>query len=128
MPKVNLLIETSHMMEAYHKAAEDIAWIGGKDFYIDIEDFFFAAKNTDYDNGYGSQEIAFDLVIVFKDGSWFSRTEYDGSEGWRYNECPRKPKTRFTRKVILSCRDNKDPQRDYYDYAHGSLAKMCNNS
>ena len=95
MTEANLLIETSHMMQIHNKTVEDISWIGGRNFYIDIEDFFVAAKETNYDCGYGSIEVAFDLVVVFKDGSWLSRGEYDGSEFWRYNRCPRKPKVKF---------------------------------
>jgi len=30
-------------------------------------------------------------VIVFNDGCWFDRREYDGSEWWTYNIVPRKP-------------------------------------
>jgi len=37
-------------------------------------------ENFDYDDGYGSQKV-FGL-LVFKDGSWLDRDEYDGSEEW----------------------------------------------
>ena len=43
---------------------------------------------SEYDDGYGSQEVPEKIVIVFKDKSWLSRWEYDGSEGWQYNICP----------------------------------------
>lgn len=39
-----------------------------------------------YDNGYGSQHLY--GTILFKDNTWLSRWEYDGSEGWEYNKPP----------------------------------------
>lgn len=39
-----------------------------------------------YDSGYGLQELFGD--VVFKDGTWLSRGEYDGSEWWHYNIKP----------------------------------------
>lgn len=40
--------------------------------------------DIDYDDGYGSQEIAADLVVAFTDGGFLRREEYDGSEWWEY--------------------------------------------
>ncbi len=45
-----------------------------------------ALMNREYDSGYGRQEV--DGTIVFKDGTWLSRGEYDGSEWWEYNFKP----------------------------------------
>ncbi len=39
-----------------------------------------------YDSGYGSQELFGD--IWYSDGSYSSRCEYDGSEGWEYYIAP----------------------------------------
>ena len=39
-----------------------------------------------YDEGYGSQHLY--GTILFKDNTWLSRWEYDGSEGWEYNKPP----------------------------------------
>lgn len=39
-----------------------------------------------YDEGYGRQQLFGD--VVFNDGSWLSRHEYDGSEWWHYNIKP----------------------------------------
>jgi hypothetical protein len=39
-----------------------------------------------YDAGYGSQELG--GFIVMKDGNWFERGEYDGSEWWEYKAKP----------------------------------------
>lgn len=40
----------------------------------------------DYDDGYGSQELF--GIIVFKDGTWLQRHEYDGSEHWERMAIP----------------------------------------
>jgi hypothetical protein len=40
-----------------------------------------------YDGGFNSRQQLFGDV-VFKDGSWLSRMEYDGSEWWHYNIKP----------------------------------------
>lgn len=91
----NLLEETIRVMAVYDKTWDDISWVGGDDFCIDLTDYIAAAKNTNYDCGYGSEEIATDLVICFKDGSWLSRESYDGSEWFKYNAYPQKPEVKF---------------------------------
>lgn len=44
----------------------------------------------DYDDGYGLHEIPEETAVVFKDGCWLSRWEYDGSEGWVLNCAPKR--------------------------------------
>lgn len=56
----------------------------GKDFSN-----FLIALSFNYDDGYGGQELF--GTIWYKDGSWSSRGEYDGSEWWNYNICPKIP-------------------------------------
>lgn len=48
-------------------------------------------KNIDieYDNGYGGQELY--GTIWYKDGTWSTRGEYDGSEWWEHHTCPTIP-------------------------------------
>ena len=48
--------------------------------------FLNTLKSINYDNGYGSQKLF--GVVVFKDGTWLARWEYDGSEGWRKHIIP----------------------------------------
>ena len=48
--------------------------------------FYETLKSINYDDDYGIQQLFGE--IVFKDGSWLSRGEYDGSEWWRLNKCP----------------------------------------
>lgn len=57
------------------------------EFRSDAE--FRAALPTldfEYNEGYGSQELY--GYVVFTDGTWLSRGEYDGSEWWQDNRCP----------------------------------------
>ena len=51
---------------------------------------FLKLIDFSYDNGYGSQKIG--GVIWYKDGTWSSRREYDGSEWWAYYNQPPIPK------------------------------------
>lgn len=43
-----------------------------------------SSLDFEYDDGYGSQHLY--GTILFKDNSWLSRWEYDGSEGWEHNK------------------------------------------
>lgn len=99
---MNLLKETLEELEDFPE--KEIAWArittegvlnhDNDEVYIlhpnytqDDKDNFFSSLNFEYDNGYGFQEI--DGVIVFTDNSWMMRREYDGSEWWEYNKCPK---------------------------------------
>jgi hypothetical protein len=42
--------------------------------------------NFDYDNGFGGQRLY--GIIVFNDGTWLERSEYDGSEWWAFKQTP----------------------------------------
>ncbi|MBE6081491.1 MAG: hypothetical protein E7205_02245 [Tissierellaceae bacterium] len=46
-------------------------------------DKFIELADVIYDDGYGSVEVATDLIIVGKD-FFMIREEYDGSEWWEY--------------------------------------------
>lgn len=50
---------------------------------------FLKKLDFKYDNGYGAQNL--DGIIWFKDGSWATRGEYDGSEWWEYHARPNVP-------------------------------------
>ena len=42
--------------------------------------------DIEYNSGFGGQELF--GIIKFKDGTWATRGEYDGSEWWEYNKPP----------------------------------------
>tara|TARA_B110000977_G_scaffold36886_1_gene49555 strand:- start:6714 stop:7034 length:321 start_codon:yes stop_codon:yes gene_type:complete len=52
---------------------------------IDYKEFISKLEFT-YDSGYGCQELF--GRIWFKDGSWATRGEYDGSEWWEHHTRP----------------------------------------
>ena len=57
----------------------------------DKEEWFEFLKliDVEYDNGYGSQNLY--GTIWYEDGTWSNRGEYDGSEWWYHNICPKIP-------------------------------------
>lgn len=91
MSIINFASETIEILHDHDYTIEDISWIGTHEFTIPIHEFFDVARKTDYNNGYGSANIPCDLIIMMKDGSWYSRGEYDGSEWWDYNPQLSKP-------------------------------------
>ena len=54
----------------------------------DMQLFLFDL-DFEYDSGYGSQQVF--GTIWMKDGTWFTRSEYDGSEWWFHNVLPDVP-------------------------------------
>lgn len=85
---MNLLSETTQAMQRWAVTIDEIEWIGSSDGAYAINwEKFAALANFTYDSGWGSQEVARDLVIVGTDW-WMSRYEYDGSEGWEFHRKP----------------------------------------
>ena len=87
---INFLQETLHHMDFYNQSFATVSAIFGSAFQVTIEDFKVFA-DVDYDDGFGAQEMPTDIVILYNDGSWSERTEYDGSEGWSYKKTPTPP-------------------------------------
>ena len=50
---------------------------------------FLDTLDYEYDRGFGLQEVF--GTIWLEDGTWFTRWEYDGSEGWEYHSMPEIP-------------------------------------
>ena len=86
---INLAQETIDFLAHLGKSASDVVWVGNKNgsSAISWDEFIEMAKRIDYDNGFGSQEIADDLVVVGNNW-WLERHEYDGSESWEYQSRP----------------------------------------
>jgi len=78
----NLKDETLHELKRFGKSTDDIVAIYGDDYCITLENFL-ALADTDYDDGYGGQEVAKDLRILGKDFLMIRNT-YDGSEWWEF--------------------------------------------
>lgn len=83
----NLLTETLENIRYDGQSPEAVAWVGnGK--VAGTWDAFAALADFDYDAGFGGQNIHASLRVVFNDGSWLERHEYDGSEWWEYKKTP----------------------------------------
>lgn len=116
---INLLDETIEELAEHGKTLEDVLWVGGKRFTIPMETFV-AAADTEYDPSYGAPEVAQDLMIVLKDGSWLQRRDYDGSEWWEFNDTPCMPESEWAGEVALTVR-----QTDWASCGWESLARLC---
>lgn len=82
----NLLNETLSIMDNHNLKVSDIIFIGSADAEFSCSwTRFFDLANKLYHDGFGSSEVATDLVIVFTDNSKLVRMEYYGSEWWQYN-------------------------------------------
>lgn len=88
---MNLLEETTKKLEENDHSLSDIIWVGCSDFKINLEQFMILANKT-YDNGYGGEEVATDLLVAGNDW-WLERHEYDGAEWWEYKKIPTEPDT-----------------------------------
>lgn len=87
---MNLLQETLEKLKTHALSPDDVAWVGSSDgeYAITWDAFAELAGGIEYDNGYGSQKIVLDLVVVLHSGHWFERAECDGSEWWEYKQTP----------------------------------------
>lgn len=86
---VNFWRETIRVLELHNKTWNDVEFICDSDANISKSNFENVAKNTNYDNGFGGQRIASDLMIVGSDW-WLERHEYDGSEWWEFKKAPKR--------------------------------------
>lgn len=83
----NLLEETMKAIYTSGHTLGDIAFIGSPETgHRCTWPEFEAMANFEYDEGYGLQLVARDLVILFTDDSRLVRTDYDGSEAWKLVE------------------------------------------
>ena len=80
---MNLLAETLEALTEMKRDPQSIIFIGSEDTgHCCTWEEFQVLADIEYDDGFGAQEIASDLIIVFSDGFKLERHEYDGSEYW----------------------------------------------
>lgn len=99
---INFLHETmSDIAQAGKNYQGSIRFIGSADgvWGCTWEEFTKLA-DFEYDPSYGAAEIPQDFIIVFDDGSYMERGEYDGSEWWNYHTTPAVPTTYKTIKHL----------------------------
>lgn len=80
----NFLKETLETIEAAGKTFDDVVFIGDRAGNYCPKERFHERANVEYDEDYGAPEIATDVIVMFSDGSWLERFEYDGAEIWSY--------------------------------------------
>ena len=111
---MNLLTETLDYMKEFGKTPDDILyvkmtkdsglWKKLDDSYPDeiIVDFnaFASVANHEYNSGYGTNEVNWSAVILFKDNTVMHRWEYDGAEGWEYITLPRTFPKKYNKRMI----------------------------
>ena len=84
---MNFLQETKKAIKNSGHTPTDIVFIGSTTSgHSCTWDEFTTLADFRYDDGYGAQEIATDVKVVFSDGASMWRYEYDGSEKWEYGE------------------------------------------
>lgn len=80
---MNLYDETVEILRLHDKTIADIEYIGSTRTKINTNKALELMKKTNYDRGFGGQEIAENLMIKGY-GFIMIRGEYDGSEWWDY--------------------------------------------
>ena len=83
---MNFLDETIEYIKQIEHTTDEIIFIGSEQSGHSCEwGEFTEIANLDYHDGYRAQEIATDLIIVFKDGSKMCRDENGGLECWKHS-------------------------------------------
>ena len=89
---MNAKYELLETLQEINKTKENIVAINIKLYSGILEKFIVVRVKTiddidkldvNYDVGYGAQFLY--GLVLFDDGTWLSRYEYDGSECWEYN-------------------------------------------
>jgi hypothetical protein len=81
-----LLKETIDLIENHGYTYKDVLCVRGDDYRFTWDEFVSLA-DVEYDSGYGSAQVATDLMVIGKD--WYmSRSEYDGAEDWQFHKMP----------------------------------------
>lgn len=87
----NFKQETLEELSEHGLRWEDVEFVQTDKIRVKDKNKFLEQMDFDYDDGFGSQEIPSELVIVGKDW-WLERHEYDGSEWWEFKRLPIKLK------------------------------------
>lgn len=84
---MNLWDETVATLQVNDRTWSHVRLVAGNKYQIPLETFERIARTTEYDQGFGSPEIATDLTIIGTD-FWMTRAEYDGREWWEFHTMP----------------------------------------
>ncbi len=88
---VNFLEETKGVMSEHYIKASEVVFVGSFASGISCSwrRFREIAADLYYDSGYGTEQIAYDLKIVFSDGRYMQRGGHDGKEWWEVCGVPK---------------------------------------
>lgn len=89
MISTNLLEETLSVLSRNGKTESDVLWAGSMEIKLSWDNFAKLA-DVEYDAGFGTQEVATDLIVVGDDW-WLERIEYNGSEWWSFKTKIKEP-------------------------------------
>lgn len=99
MSRINFYDETYKAIVDSNHTIDDIDFFSmvimdnRKEVQFSFDDFK-RNSNFYYDNGFGTAVINLSLKIIFKDGTFMERREYDGSEWWEFVQIPKKDKSK----------------------------------
>lgn len=99
----NLLKETCRVMESNGHSPRDVVFCKTDDAVFDWRTFKEAARDFEYDSGFGLVQVRQDLVIVGEDW-WMKRREYDGCEWWEFLTKPEEKDQVIVSKINLKSR------------------------
>ncbi len=91
---INLLEETVKELNDVGLSFDSVSYVSMDGYRMEVETFKDLAARTNYECGYGEQEINSSLCIWGLYWIMF-RCEYDGSEWWEMRIMPRDTKTRI---------------------------------
>lgn len=110
---MKFIAETINKLNENHLTPDDVNWVGSRNglYVLSWKEFEEKFKNLDYDNGYGSQVIASDLIVV-GDNWWLERAEYDGLEWWEFRTPPIKKAINLKFYKVDTCGELEDGRKN----------------
>lgn len=87
---MNLKDETLECLKIAKRGAHEVEFVTDGETSCMFTDFLLRAKDINYDDGFGGNEVNLSLKVVGAD-FWLERCEYDGSEWWEFKTLPTKP-------------------------------------
>ncbi len=86
---MNAKRELLQKIDNIDKKIEDVDWLEISLPYYEHKKYTKIEElDIEYNNDFGTQHLY--GSVVFKDGTWLERGEYDGSEWWEYKQVPTK--------------------------------------
>ena len=91
---INLKEEIEIILENEKNLGNHLEYISIDDLGVDLKDLL-QVSDFHYDSGYGVPYINQNIIMMFSDGSYYTRAEYDGSEWFERTVPPKRPKVKM---------------------------------